>query len=133
MSSTIFLKDSFIEDTVLTSNLNIHNITKIEDFVEQKIENKINQLLKTLPDNYIREEKPIYNFTINELYKGTIQTLIDIINDIIALIADKDFITNQMYRERFLNIFLDNKRRIFIGIILVFFSFILYFIDGASA
>lgn len=132
MSSSVFLKDSYIEDTVSTSNLNIYNIKKIEDFVEQKVENKINQLLKTLPDDYIKEDRPIYNFTLNELYKGTIQTIIDIINDIIALIADKDFITKQMYRERLLNIFLDNNRRIFIGIILVSLSFILYFIDGAS-
>lgn len=131
MSTSVFLKDSYMQDIVSSSN--IDNIKNIENIIEEKVESKINDLLKSLPDDYKREDKPIYNFTVNEIYKNTIQTIIDIINDIIGLIADKDFITNQMYKERLLNIFLDNNRRIYIGIILVIFSFILYFIDGASA
>ena len=136
MSTSVFLKDSYLQDIISSSNVNnvnnVSNVNNIENLIEEKIENKINELLKSLPDDYKREDKMIYNLTVNEIYQNTIQTIIDIINDITSLIADKDFITNQMYKERLLNIFLDNKRRIYIGIILVLFSFILYFIDGAS-
>lgn len=120
-------------NNINTSNLNTNKIKNIDEYIEKGIETKINQLLETLPDDFNNPDKPIYNFTINELYKGTIQTIIDILNDILALIAEKDFITKQSYRERLFEIFLNKNRRIFIGIVFIFFSFILYFIDSASA
>jgi hypothetical protein len=134
--TTAITKDSYIE-TVSTSNLNLNNVKSLDEYIEKGVEKKINQLIeidfKSL-DNKIGEikYKPIYNYTINELYKGVIQTIIDIINDISALISDMDYISTQVYRERLINIFLKDDRKIFIGIILVVVSFILYFIDGAS-
>ena len=114
--------------TSLTSNIN-----PLEIFIEQNIEKKINQLLDTFPSNIKNiniENKNYYNYTLNDIYKGTLQTTIDIIDDITALFADKNFISTQIFRERLFNIFFNNDRKLFIGIILIFLSLIIYFIDG---
>lgn len=117
---------------------NTSNISPIEKYIEENIEKKINQLLssiqidKTSPPKNMHYNHDYANYTLNDLYKGTIQTIIDIINDITALLADRAYISNQVFRERLFNIFLNNDRKIFIGIILVFLSIIIYFIDGSS-
>lgn len=134
--TNLITKDSYME-TNSTSNLNLNDVKSLDEYIEKGIEKKINQLLDTDlkgVENKTGEiiYKPIYNYTINELYKGVIQTIIDIINDITALISDMDYISRQVFRERLINIFLKDDRKIFIGILLVFVSFIIYFIDGAS-
>ena len=74
----------------------------------------------------------IHEYTVSELYTGTIQTVIDIINDITILNSDMKYISSQVYRERLFKIFLKDDRKIFLGIILIILSFILYFIDGSD-
>jgi hypothetical protein len=110
------------------------NFTDIEKYIETNIEKKINQLFDVLPsaDN-ISMPKMIYQYTVYELYSGTIQTVIDIMNEITALYANKKYINAKEYRVQLLNIFMKDNRKLFIGIMLVILSFILYFIDGAEA
>lgn len=116
---------------LLSSNLNLQNINK---YIESNIENKINQLFEILPQaNHIKIPKMIHEYTVYELYQGTIQTAIDILNDVVALSAQYNYMDQKVYRERLMNIFLLPERRIYIGIIFVFLSFIIYFIDGADA
>jgi gamma-glutamyl-gamma-aminobutyrate hydrolase PuuD len=66
----------------------------IEKYIEKQIELKLNSLLETLPDKIPKDLqiKPIYNLTIKELYKNTLQTLIDIINDIVDAYSNDDYI-----------------------------------------
>ena len=106
----------------------------IEKYIEKQIEIKLNSLLKTLPDKIPPKMKikPIYNLTIKELYKNTLQTLIDIINDIVEAYSKKDYINNNNYIYILLNIFTKENRNIYVGIIIVILSFIVYFIDGVS-
>jgi len=105
----------------------------VEKYIEKQIENKINTLLETLPekipDNEIRINT--YNLTLKQLYKNTLQTAIDIINDIIELNNTKIADTNY-YITKIIYILTEDDRKLYFGIILVIFSFILYFIDGAS-
>lgn len=102
--------------------------------IESYIENKINQILDVLPpDANVKVSKMIHEYTIYELYEGTIQTVIDIINDVTALNASGKYIDSKIYRRNLLNIFFLPERRIYIGIVLVIISFILYFIDAADA
>jgi hypothetical protein len=77
--------------------------------------------------------KMLHEYTIYELYSGTIQTVIDIINDFTALNSQRKFVDSKVYRQGLLNIFLLPERRIYLGILLLLFSFILYFIDAADA
>ena len=91
-------------------------------------------MLKTLPDTLPKNNKikPIYNLTIKELYKNTLQSLIDIINDIVDVYNKKDYINNNNYIFILYNIFTKDNRKIYVGIMLIILSFIIYFIDGAS-
>lgn len=103
-----------------------NNVLDIDKYIEEKIEKKINSLLKTLPDNDVKPNIPVYNFTVLELYKKTIQTIIDIINEITELYSkDKEITMKKIYE-----IALIEDRKIFVGILLVFLSFIVFFIDG---
>ena len=111
-------------------------MTSINDkIIEETIETKFNELLKNLP-NIIKDNKPIYNdsndffhLTITDIYKNTIQTIIDIINDVIELYETS---YSQVKFNRLLYIFLNENRMFYIGIILIILSFVIYFIDGAS-
>lgn len=106
----------------------------IEKYIEKQIELKLNNLLETLPNSIPKDMKikPIYNLTINELYKNTLQTLIDIINDIIEVYSKKNYINTNNYIYILLNIFTKDNRKIYVGIIIIIMSFIIYFIDGVS-
>ncbi len=108
--------------------------TDIEKYIEKQIEIKLNSLLETLPDKIPpnMKIKPIYNLTIKELYKNTLQTLIDIINDIVEVYSKKNYINNNNYIYILLNIFTKENRNIYVGIMIVILSFIVYFIDGVS-
>jgi len=128
-------------DASLSSSMDKNNDTKnldkntdIEKYIEKQIELKLNSLLKTLPDTLPKNQnlKPIYNLTIKELYKNTLQTLIDIINDIVDVYSKKDYINNNNYIFILYNIFTKDNRKIYVGIMLIILSFIIYFIDGAS-
>jgi hypothetical protein len=127
-----------MNNTLSTSNIipTVSTIS-IEKLIEENVEKKINQLLESsvysTPNNKnIYADYNYANYTIIDLYKGTIQTVIDIINDLTILLSDRYYISMQVYRARLLNIFFKNERKIFVGIILVILSFIIYFIDGSS-
>lgn len=108
-------------------------LNNIDSYVENIIEKKINQIFDVMPQyNNVNAKKMIYDYNISELYNSTIETIIDIIDDITKLMADKNYISSKTYWERFQNIILKEDRKIYVGIILVILSFILYFIDGAS-
>ena len=117
-----------IKDTKDTKDMDI------EKYIEKQIELKLNNLLETLPKSMPADMKikPIYNLTINELYKNTLQTLIDIINDIIEVYSKKNYINTNNYIYILLNIFTKDNRKIYVGILIIIMSFIIYFIDGVS-
>lgn len=111
------------------------NRNDINTYIEKTVENKINSMMDTIiqQTDTQKKERMIYEYTIHELYINTMQYMIDVINDI------SDFLninhkneTNEEYRKKLFNIFLNEKRILYTGIILIFISFILYFIDGIS-
>lgn len=108
--------------------------TDIEKYIEKQIEIKLNSLLETLPDKVPSDLniKPIYNLTIKEIYKKTLQSLIDIITDIVDVYSKKDYVNNNNYIYILMNIFTKDDRKIYVGIMLLVLSFIVYFIDGVS-
>ena len=108
--------------------------TDIEKYIEKQIEIKLNSLLETLPEKIPKgvQIKPVYNLTIKELYKNTLQTLIDIITDIVDVYSKKDYVNSNNYIYILLSIFMKDERKIYVGIMLVVLSFIVYFVDGVS-
>jgi|LakMenE22Apr09ns_1017241.scaffolds.fasta_scaffold00036_13 hypothetical protein len=102
--------------------------------IENTIETKFNQLLETIPKFINKEERKdkddFFNISILDVYRNTIQTIIDIINDLTHLFdITKNY--DNIFR-KILRILFKNDRMFYIGIILIILSFIIYFIDGAS-
>lgn len=106
-------------------------------YIEKTIENKFDQILNKLP---ILDAEKINNnnnisydmINIYDLYKNTMNTIIDIINEIVDLIDEKKYITNDIFYLKLYKIFFNDKRLFYFGIILLILSFIIYFIDGAT-
>jgi hypothetical protein len=73
-----------------------------------------------------------HDLTILQLYKNTLNTLIDIINDITEAYEKYDYLDTNNYIYIIIGILMKDDRKLYIGIIFVFLSFIIYFIDGAS-
>jgi hypothetical protein len=124
-----------IKDTKDTKDIkDTNDLNAIDKYIEKQIELKLNSLLETLPDTVPKDQhiKPIYNLTIKELYKNTLQSLIDIINDIIEAYNKKDYINTNNYIFILINIFTKDNRKIYVGIMIVILSFIMYFIDSVS-
>ena len=71
----------------------------------------------------------ITELNIGNIYKNTMQTIIDIINDSIILFDNYNY--NSFYGN-IKNIFLKKERQFYIGIIFIILSFVIYFIDGVS-
>ena len=113
---------------------NIDNIKNIDKYIEGKIEEKLTSLLLTLPDKIPEKNngKPIYEFTVNELYKNTLQTIIDIINDITELVANRKNLGEETFRKELFECFMKDNRKVYVGIVLIFLAFILYFLDSLS-
>jgi hypothetical protein len=70
----------------------------------------------------------INELNISNIYKNTIQTIIDIINEVMIILDNND---KNLY-ENLLNVFYKKERQFYIGIIFIVLSFVIYFIDGVS-
>ena len=105
-------------------------------FIEKTIENKFDQILDKIPilDKQKTNDNNLSYDMINvyDLYKNTMNTIIEIINEIVSLIDEKKYISNDVFYLKLYKIFFNNKRLFYFGIILVILSFIIYFIDGAT-
>ncbi len=95
---------------------------------------KLNSLLETLPEKLPKEPivSEFHNMTMRELYKNTLQTTIDIINDITEAYNKYDYVDINNYIYIIIDILTKEDRKLYVGIIFIFLSFIIYFIDGAS-
>lgn len=113
-----------VEEVITDNNIN--------EYIEKKMEEKFNKVIDSLVINN-NNEKKIYEYTIHELYVNTIQYMIDVINDLgVFFQINHTNIDNNEYRNKLLNIFFNDERKLYSGIVLIFISIILYFIDGIS-
>ena len=87
--------------------------------------------IKNCIDSVVKSNNNFYDLSLRELYKNTLQTIIDIINDISNAYSN-EYIDNNNYIYIIIDILSKEERRLYVGIILLFLSFIIYFIDGAS-
>lgn len=114
---------------------NISTDTKLKDidnYIEKTIENKFN-ILKDSIKLENKTDNNISQLTVFELYQNTIQYMIDIINDIsFFLTMNPSGYSNQEYRKILFDIFFSKTRILYTGIVLIFISFIIYFIDDIS-
>jgi hypothetical protein len=112
-------------------------LNKVENTLgeKEKVLKQINEFLGKYP-NIISKDKnestPIFELSIKELYRRTLQTSIDIINDLSEIISQKNYVSNATFRRKLFEIFTKPERRLYVGILLILLSFILYFIDASA-
>ena len=106
---------------------------------DSNVLDKINNFLTTYPQRNIKRNKDgqitpdtWIDMSLRDIFTQTIQVTIDIINDISNLTSDKPFMADSDFRRKLFNIFAQRDRRIYVGILLIFLSFVLYFIDSAT-
>jgi len=106
---------------------------------DSNILDKINNFLTTYPQRNIKRNKDgvltpdtWIDMSLRDIFQQTVQVTIDIINDISNLTSDKPFMADSDYRRKLFDVFSRSDRRIYVGILLIFLSFVLYFIDSAT-
>lgn len=102
---------------------------------KEKNLNMMNDFLEKYPTIIPKDRNPatpVFELSVKELYKRTLQTIIDIINDISELVTQKDYMSQTAFQRNAFKIFTAPKRRLYIGIILIIISFMLYFIDSSA-
>ena len=119
----------------MEKNINLNDANTI--LIEKIIENKFTQFLNQVPElknikKTIDIEPDFFNFSLIETYNNTIQTIIDIINDSIKIMDNSYSNDYKSLYFSLLNIFFQENRMFYVGIILVILSFVIYFIDGAT-
>jgi uncharacterized membrane protein YfhO len=70
----------------------------------------------------------ITDLNIGVIYTNTMQTIIDIINDIVMFFDNP---SKNMYTD-LKNILFKKERQFYVGIIFIILSFVIYFIDGVT-
>jgi hypothetical protein len=94
-------------------NTDIDLNTSNQILIEKTIENKFNQILDKIPifnTPHIDNDKIFYyNLNFYDIYKNTMNTIIEIINDVINLIDEKKYINNDIFYKKLFNIFFNEK------------------------
>jgi hypothetical protein len=96
---------------------------------------KINDFLELYPKSIPKDKDPnarIYQLSLKELFRRYLQTAIDILNDLSEIISRRNYISNATFRRDLFSIFTKKERRLYVGLWIMFFSFVLYFLDSAA-
>ena len=108
-----------------------------DPLIQKHTIDKINKFLnvfpssKAFPDYKADNAGPWTDLPVKTLYYKTIQTLIDLINDVSDIISNMESETSAETRSKVIKSLFQKDRRVYVGIIFIFLSFVLYFIDSA--
>jgi hypothetical protein len=72
------------------------------------------------------------DLTLRQVYKNTLQTAIDLIEDTSNTISNKPYMTPKEFRTKLMDAFFQPNRRFYVGIWFMVLAFFLYFIDSAA-
>jgi len=109
-----------------------------DPFLQKNAIDKVNEFLSRYPKTQLSpdySEDAVKNWTelpVKTLYVNTIRTLIDIINDIGDIISNNEVDGSVTTRRKLVDAFFRKDRRLYVGLLFIFFSFVLYFIDSAA-
>lgn len=102
---------------------------------KEALVNKINDFLELYPKSIPKDKDPnarIYQLSLKELFRRYLQTAIDILNDLSEIISRRSYVSNATFRRDLFSIFTKKERRLYVGLWIMFFSFVLYFLDSAA-
>lgn len=98
-------------------------------------ESKINAFLDAYPKVVPPDLDPaasISAISLSELYKRLLKVIVDIINDVSNTIGARDTMSSTAFRRQIFGAFTSPDRRMYVGILFILLSFMLYFIDSAA-
>lgn len=105
----------------------------VNRYIEEKIEDKFNILEEIESSTNNANEKKVYELSVHELYQNTMKYLVNVIEDISDFLSiNHNNLSNHEYRNKIYEIFFNSDRILYTGIILIFISFIIYFLDNTS-
>jgi hypothetical protein len=102
---------------------------------QERVIDKIQKFLDTYPNTLPydkREDAPYFKLSLQEVYRRSLQTAIDIVKDIASLLSIRSTLSSVGFRRKMLQVFMHPDRKFYVGIWLVLLSFVLYFIDSAA-
>lgn len=100
-----------------------------------RLEAKIDKFLKFYPAVVPPDsnpDAPITDISLQQLTHRSLKTAVSIINEISDLMGKRETLSSTDFRRQMVRIFTTPERRMYVGVWLVFLSFILYFIDSSS-
>jgi len=81
---------------------------------------------------HLRTDATLLEMPVREVVRRTLQTAVDILNDISATLTERNVLSGTEFRRKLFGAFTSPDRRLYVGIWLVVLSFVLYFIDSAA-
>lgn len=119
------------------SNKNLYRkVSNGIDLEDEDTLKHINEFLRKYPKTEeAKKDDPNMVWTelsVHEIYKRSIKTAIDIINDISDILSNRATTDGTSMRRLIFYSFSKPERRLYVGFWLIFLSFILYFIDSAA-
>lgn len=96
---------------------------------------KINRFMNDFPNAVppdLRPDATLGELSLVTIYRRTIQTLVDIVEDVAAAVTHSQYTDAASTRRTLVHVFLREDRRMYVGITIILLSIVLYFIDSAA-
>ena len=115
-----------------TSVLKFYNMISASDFDKfliSKQQESLNKKSLKATEQSIKDKnnEKFYNLSMKHVLQNTTKTLVDVINDIVIFVNDQHKTFGKLF-----NIFTKSDRLIYLGLVFVFISIVLYFIMVTS-
>jgi len=106
-----------------------------DPFLQEKAIETMTNFLEEVPSRKPWSERPnaqLLELPLGEIMRRTLQTAVDILNDLTRVITDRHYMSETSFRRKLFVIFTAPPRRLYVGIWLILLAFVLYFIDSAA-
>jgi len=80
----------------------------------------------------LKPDTPITRLTLREIYRRTLVTAIDILQDLSKILSNRDYEGGTTTRRRIFEAFTRPDRSMYVGLWILFFALVLYLLDSAA-
>lgn len=99
------------------------------------LETKINDFLSKYPSVIPRDKDPNTPFhllSLKAIFNRTMRVAIDIIQDVSGILSQQSKMGSVSTRRKIIEAMTRPERRVYLGIWLIFFALVFFFVDGSS-
>jgi hypothetical protein len=100
----------------------------------EEVEKKITEFLEKYPTILPRDKDPSTPFhllSLKEVFHRTMLTGVDIINDVSEILSERQTLGATAMRRKLFRAFTQEERRAYVGVWLLFFAVVFFFVDGS--